>query len=244
MNRRLLLLNAVLAAGVVWAGVQLRREYLDSKAREAAMLNKPVRQLPAPRYTPRPVEQPVLPSGYLDVARNLLFDKSRNPDVPIEPPPPPPPKPPMPALPVFHGIMNIGADGPTAIMSVNATAPHQAIHAGETIGQFKLVELSSEMLALEWNGEIVRKRPEELSNRTLIAVQQEAAPQRTEAPAAAAAAPAQPQQSGPGEVTNFGFKTCSMNDGHAEGEVVDGFRKVVHTTGPFGKSCTYDPVGK
>ncbi len=239
MNRKLLFLNLLLLAAVVWAVVTLRRDWRMARAREAATLNRSIRPLPPPKFAPLPAEQPVMPSGYLDIAQKLLFDKSRNPEVPVEPPPPPPPKPPMPSLPVFHGLMNIGDSGVTAIMSVNATAPHKAIHPGETIGQFKLVDVNSEVVVLEWNGETIRKSTEELANRQAIAIQQDAAP-RTDAPPAQAAPPPA-AASGPGEATNFGFRVCSINDGHAEGDVVDGYRKVVHN-GPFGKSCTYDPV--
>jgi hypothetical protein len=240
MNRKLLLLNLLLIAAVAWAVVALRRDWRAARAREAGTLNQSIRPLPPPRFSPLPLEQPVLPTGYAAIAQKDLFDRSRNPDVPIEPPPPPPPKPPMPALPVFHGLMNIGPDGPTAIMSINATAPHKAVHPGEQIGQFKLVSVNSSEVVLEWNGETVRKTPEELANRQLVVAQQESAAARTEAPVQAAAPPP-PQATGPGEATNFGFRMCSVNDGHAEGDVVDGYRKVVHTS-PFGKSCTYDPV--
>jgi hypothetical protein len=239
MNRKLLLLNLLLIAAVVWAVYALRRDWRSSRQREEAKLNRPIRQLPPPRVSPLPLEQPVLPSGYAAIAQKDLFDRSRNPDVPIEPPPPPPPKPPMPALPVFHGLMNIGADGPTAILSINTTAPHKAVHPGEPIGQFKLLSVNSSEVVLEWNGETIRKTPEELANRQPVTVQQDSGP-RTEAPAQAAAPPP-PQATGPGETTNFGFRMCSLSDGHAEGDVVDGYRKVVHN-GPFGKSCTYDPV--
>jgi hypothetical protein len=62
---------------------------------------------------------------------------------------------------------------------------------------------------------------------------------RPAAPPAAAAPPPQPVKPGPGAETAFGNRICNMADGVAEGAVVDGYRKVVHTT-PFGKSCTYD----
>jgi len=239
MNRKLLLLNLILVASVAWAVVTLRTDWRAAKQRESATLNQTVKPVVVPKLTPAPLEPPVRVSGYLDIAQKLLLHPSRNPDVPIEPPPPPPPKPPMPALPVFHGLMNLG-EGPTAILSVNATAPHQAIHPGEPIGQFKLVDVNSNAVVLEWNGEVIRKTPEELANRQAIAAPQETAARTDNAPPQPAAPPP-PQASGPGETTNFGFRTCSMNDGHNEGDVVEGYRKVVHN-GPFGKSCTYDPA--
>jgi hypothetical protein len=242
LNRRLLALNAVLAAGIVYAGVELRHEWRAARAREMAKLNRPLPRTKAPAYSPLPTDPPVMASGYANIAEKMLFDKSRNPTVVIEVPPPPP-KPPMPALPVYHGMMNIGSEGPMAILSVNANSAHQAVRPGERIGQFKLVDVNSEEMTLEWEGEVIRKRVDELSNRLTAAAAQASVPARTEAAPAAPPPPAPAAKSGPGETTQFGFKTCSVNDGQAEGAVVDGYKKVMHAT-PFGQSCTWEPVGR
>ncbi len=82
----------------------------------------------------------------------------------VEVPPPPPPKP-MPPLPVYHGMMNIG-DGPAAILSVNATSPQMEIHPGETIGPFKLVDVNTQEIALEWDGKVIRKTVDEILDRS------------------------------------------------------------------------------
>src|SRR5437763_1240211 len=58
-------------------------------------------------------------------------------------------------------------------------------------------------------------------------------------PAPAAAPPAPTGPAGPGEQTAYGIRVCNMNDGMAEGAVVDGYRKVVYTS-PFGKSCGWE----
>ena len=84
MNRKLLILNVVLVAVAVYAGVQWRKEWRAAKAREAASLNRPLKPLPPPPFTPLPVEPPVMPTKYLDVAQNMLFDPSRNSTVVIE----------------------------------------------------------------------------------------------------------------------------------------------------------------
>ncbi len=55
MNRRLVLLNAVLAVVVVYGGVQLRSEYKAAKAREAAL--RRARITPAPAAALRPAAQ-------------------------------------------------------------------------------------------------------------------------------------------------------------------------------------------
>ena len=238
MNRKLWVLNVVLAAVAVFAGFQLRKEWQAARAREAATLRPPAKLLAAPRYTPLPADAPVVAAGYADVAQKDLFDKSRNPTVVVDVPPPPPPKP-VPALPVYHGIMNLGG-GLMAMLSVNKDAPQQAIRPGEVIGQFKLVDVNSEEMTLEWEGQTIRKRVDELTAAPSPVEAAAAAP--VEAPTGATPAPAA-VKSGPGEITQFGFKICAVNDGNAEGSVMEGYKKVMHAT-PFGQSCTWEPVGK
>jgi hypothetical protein len=240
VSRKLLILNLALAAVVVYAGVQFRRQWVAAKAREAARLPVKVPVLPPPAFTPLPTQPPVLPSGYADIAKKMLFDRSRDSTVVIETPPPPPPKP-MPPLPVYHGMMNIGADGPTAILSANNASPHQAVHPGEIIGPFKLVEVDPEGLTLEWEGKQIRKKIDELNARAAGPGAVEAAQDSRTAPAAVATAPPPAAKSGPGEDTGRGFRICAINDGVAEGGVADGYRKVVYST-PFGQSCRYEPV--
>lgn len=241
MNRKLLLLDVVLVAVVVYVGFQFRNEARAAKAREAATLNRQSKSPSPPQYTPLPPEPPVMPSGYVNIADKMLFDRSRNSIVVVEVPPPPPPKP-MPALPVYHGMMSLGSSGPTAFFSAGADGQHQAIHIGESIGQFKLLSVNSDEIALEWDGQVIRKNVAELSGHSIGAVAQAGQDVRTEAPAAPAAAPP-PVKSGPGEATAFGFKTCAVNDGNAEGTVMEGYKKVLHAN-PFGTNCTWEPVGK
>jgi hypothetical protein len=239
VKRKLWLLNFVLAGLAVFAGVQIRKEWLAAKQREAATFKAAIKTPPRPIWNPLEAPPPVMASGYAKIAQNTLFHKSRNPDVVIEVVPPPPP-PPMPPLPVFHGLMNLGA-GPMAILSVSKDAQHQAIRPGEPIGPFKLVEANPDQLTFEWNGQTVRKSVEELSRVPDAAPQQAAAPDsRT---AAAPAAPPPPQLKGPGEMTEAGFRMCTMSDGLDAGTVKEGFKKVVFQT-PFGPGCRWDPVGK
>jgi hypothetical protein len=235
LNRRLWVLNVVLAAVAVYAGVQLRKEWRAAKARDAAVLKTSPKPTAAPPYDRLPGETPVTAAHYADVAQKDLFDPSRNPTVIVEPPAPPPPKP-MPPLPVYHGLLNLGT-GPMAVLSTAKDAPHQAVHIGENIGQFKLLDVNSEEMALEWDGKTIYKRVDEL---TAPAAPVEPAPVAQAAPAAPSTPPP-PQKSGPGEMTQFGFKTCAVNDGNAEGAVVEGYKKVMHST-PFGQSCTWDPA--
>ena len=240
MNRKLLILDVVLAAVAVYAGFQFRSQWIAAKAREAAVLNQKAAALPAPQFTPLPATPAVLSTGYAEIAQKLLFDRSRNSTVVVEVPPPPPPKP-MPPLPVYHGMMNIG-DGPAAILSVNATAPQMEIHPGETIGPFKLVDVTSQEIALEWDGKIIRKTVDEILDRTTRQVVAEAG-------APAPAAPPPPVQPvvksalGPGEDTGRGYKVCQPNDNTPDDSVVDGYKKVSLRT-PFGNACRWDPVGR
>jgi hypothetical protein len=233
-------MNLVLVASVAYAGWQLRQAWLAAKAREAAELSRRIKPVPPPPFTPLPAAAEVTPTGYANIAQQMLFDRSRNPNVVIEvPQPPPPPPKPMPALPIYHGQMNIG-DGPIAILSVTATTPHQAIHPGEEIGQFKLVDVNTDEIAFEWDGKTVRKKVDELIDRR---VQQDVVVAARTEQLAAPEVPVAKAPLGPGEDTGRGPRICQPNDSMPAGAVVDGYRKVIAPT-PFGESCRWDPVGR
>ena len=240
MNRKLLILDVVLAAVAVYAGFQFRSQWIAAKAREAAVLNQKAAALPAPQFTPLPATPAVLSTGYAEIAQKLLFDRSRNSTVVVEVAPPPPPKP-VPPLPVYHGMMNIG-DGPAAILSINAGSPQMEIHPGEMIGPFKLVEINTQEIALEWDGKIIRKTVDEILDRT---TRQVVADANTPGPAAPPPPVVQVVKAplGPGEDTGRGYKVCIPNDSTPDETVVDGYRKVSLPT-PFGNACRWDPVGR
>jgi hypothetical protein len=184
----------------------------------------------------------LLPTTYVKVATADLFDPSRNPDVPVEPPPAPPPPPPMPPLPVCHGVMDVG-EGPLAVLSVNKNAPHQALSPGDRIGQFKLLSVNTEEIALEWNGQVIHKSVDELSDHSGPPSGGGGDPVALHAPPPPAAATEQPSAKGPGTDTQMGIKTCQPNDSTPEGTVVDGYRKTSRAT-PFGSACYWEPVGR
>jgi hypothetical protein len=240
LNRKLLMLDVVLAAVAIYAGFQFHSQWLAAKAREAAVLNRKLAPLPPPQFTPLATAPPVLSAGYADIAQKLLFDRSRNSTVVVEVPPPPPPKP-MPPLPVYHGMMNIG-DGPAAILSVNATSPEMEIHPGEEIGQFKLVDVNAQEIALEWDGKVIHKTVDEILDR---ATREVAADSNTQAQAAPPPPmlPVIKTPLGPGEDTGRGYKICIPNDSTPYDSVVDGYRKISIKT-PFGDVCRWDPVGR
>ncbi len=235
MRSKLIILNLALAVAVVYAGFRIRAQWSQARQEEKAVLNKKAQ---APAQQPLgalPATQPVLPSGYLDVAQKMLFDKSRNSTVVIETPPPPPPKP-EPPLPAYHGQMNLG-DGQMVILS-EGSGPHKPIRPGEMIGEYKLVGATRTELAFEWDGKVIRKRVEDLMNRGGTQNQAEA---QAPAPAAPAQKAAPTKMIGPGLDTGAGFKACNPNDAYPDGAVVDGYRRV-NESGPFGITCRWLPT--
>jgi hypothetical protein len=166
VNRKTLLLNALLAGLMIWAGVQWRSQYLAAQARERKMRTaKATQKTPSP-LPALPAQPPVQAAGYNNVAQKLLLHPSRNPDEPVEEAPPPPPPPPMPPLPKYHGSMNL--DGvATAILSVGQDR-FREIKPGESIGQFKLVDVNTRDITFEWNNQQVRKTLDELLDRKIV----------------------------------------------------------------------------
>jgi hypothetical protein len=145
----------------------------------------------------------------------------------------------MPAIPRFHGEMNL--DGVMAVLSETPNSPQRFIKPGETIGEFKLLDVNTQELVFEWNGQTIHKGLNELTDRGAASDSQGSpAPTRAAPPPPA---PAVKTPTGPGEATPQGYKTCSPNDSTPDGAVVDGFRKVSMAT-PFGPACRWDPIGK
>jgi hypothetical protein len=241
VNRKLVVLNAVLLLVVVFGGVQLHNQYQAAKARQAALRAVRVPPVPAVPFPALPNDPPVLPSGYKDVAMKDLFHPSRNPDVEVPPPPAPPPPPPMPELPRFHGQANFG-DGPFALLVEKAGMEEKAIKPGETIGQFKLVDVNTGEITFAWtfNGELVRRSLSSLMDHTAAAPVAGSDAPRSQPPAEPQAPPIK-SAIGPGELTSLGTRTCDPNDSTPAGAVVNGFRKTVGRT-PFGAFCVWDPV--
>jgi hypothetical protein len=241
LKRRIVILNVVLAAVAVFAGIQLRNEWLAARAREAATLpGPPVKPAPVPPYTALPGAEPVLAAGYSMIPQKFLFDPSRNSTVVevVVVTPPPPPKP-MPALPRFHGEMNL--DGIMAVLSEAPNSPQRFVKPGETIGEFKLLDVNTQELVFEWDGQTIHKGLNELTDRG--GASSDVPGSSAAARAAPPAAPVVKTPTGPGQATPQGYKTCNPNDSTPDGTVVDGFRKVSMPT-PFGAACRWDPVGK
>lgn len=237
MKRRVLLLNLALLALLGYTGWRLRQGWLAARAREAAELNRKVKPGAPPVFTPLPAVPSVVPGTYAPIAQQMLFDKSRNPNVAVELPPPPPPKP-MPPLPVYYGQFNLG-DGPTVVLGPAGNGAQQSVHPGDKIGEFKLVRVTTEEIVFDWDGQTVQRKLETLVARN---APPPAAPQnqgRTEQQPAAPPPVLTPK--GPGDDVGMGYKACDPNDSNPAGTVSDGYRKVL-TPSPFGNSCRWEPV--
>jgi hypothetical protein len=232
VKRKLLLANLALLGLTVAGVVHLRREWVEGRAREQEVLRKRLRPVTPPPVAPLPAIDPVKAAAYTDIAQKMLFSKDRNPVVVIEPPPPPKVVP-MPPLPLFHGVVDLG-DGPMAIMSEGPKGPHRDYQAGDKVGAFTLVAVNNDELVLEWQGQTITKKVDELMDHTAPA---------PSSPVAAAAAPAAPPKplvatapAAPGGDLTPGLKACQPGDTSPEGTVTDGMRKVIKAT-PFGSRC-------
>jgi len=168
LNRKLLILDVVLGAGVIYGGFQLHSEWAAARARQAGMPGPVPKAGKVPAVAPLAQQPAVLPSGYKEIAVNTLFDPSRNPNIPIDPPPPPPPPREPPPLPSYHGMMDFGdPQGPIALITQHDLPGHQEVHAGETIGEFKLVAFDRQEMTLDWQGRVIHKRLNEGGSETV-----------------------------------------------------------------------------
>ena len=190
MNRRLVFLNlALLALGgtLVWT---LRANWIQAKARERAVLQRKVAAKAVLAPPPLPTVKAVAPAEYIDVAGKMLFSKDRNATVVVEPPKPPP-EPVMPALPNYYGQMAIGE--PVILLSMSANGAQRSYHAGDQVGDFKLVSFDENRVDFEWKGKNVERKVEELRPKeTTAATGTQAGGQgaKAAAPSARASAPA------------------------------------------------------
>jgi len=244
LNRKLVILDLTLAAGAIYGGFGFHSQWVAAKARQAEIVRNRTKPAPPPVVTPLPQEPAVLPSGYKEIAFKTLFDPSRNPDVPVDPPPPPPKPKDPPPLPDFHGMMDFG-DGPFAVLSAAGEVGQQEVHIGGMIGPFKLLAFSRQEITLEWDGREIHKRVDEHAHRAGGAAQGGgtgtgiipgvAPPPITEG---------RKTEMGPGQDMTDSIKACQAGDSTAPGTVKDGYRKDVRVT-PLGTSqCIWTAVGK
>ena len=247
MNRRLLALNLLLVAALIYASFQFHAWRAATRSREAATLSRKVTPLAPPTLAPLPAPPAVTAAAYVTVAQNDLFDQSRNPNVPIELPPPPPPLKDPPPLPYFHGMMNPG-DGPIAIMSKTGSGAQEEVRVGGMIGEFKLLDFNLKEITLEWDGRVIHKRADDMEKQeggagpatafmgnNGLGIMPGIAPPPQPAP--------QLSEKGPGEDNGHINRPCQANDSSPVGVTVDGYQKVVRRT-PFSTDCHWEPVGK
>ena len=236
MKRRLWLINLLLLAGIASGSWFWWNRGIDAQRRRAAVLNTAAKQSGQAPVEAASTFQPVQPSDYLEVAQKLLFSKDRNPNVELDPPPPPKP---MPALPKAHGVFTL-ADPPSVILSEKAGSPQRGYRPGEQIGAFRVVEVTSQDVEFEWEGKRVRRKLEELTDKT---APPPAAPAAAPAPAAAAPAQTTTVISGAAKPPERSDqpKPCELSDTTPEGTVVNGMKKGYSNT-PFGRICRWDPV--
>ncbi len=236
MKKKLLLLNLVLLALVAVLGERVRQRWLEARKREAAVLGRPVKQLPPPPYSALPPVKPVAAAEYVEVAQQMLFSADRNPTVIVEVAPPPP----MPKLPVYYGLINLG-NGPFAIMSAKPGEEHKEVRFGESIGEFKLVSIGRGQIVLEWRGEKVTRKIEELIERAPTEASAPPPPAPAPQPKPVANLVAPEKKTGPGIDVGAGHRACQPGDTSPAGTIMDGYRKVERDS-PFGKMCQWELV--
>jgi len=236
---RLLDLALLVVAGLL--GWQVRREWIESHARDLVLLHGGLPPAKVPGLSPLDKVDPLSAAAYLEVATKNLFSQDRNPSPIIDPPPPAPEKP-VPPFPVAHGVMLWDGAPPTIVLSEKSNGPQKGYHPGETIGQWKLVSLDSSFVDFEWDGKEFKKRIDELIDRTPIVEASQSAASKVAPAAAPVVKPLSSSsgRAGPGAIeTGPGQKSCNSDDTSPDGTMVDGMRKIVTAT-PFGSSCRWE----
>jgi len=257
----MILLNLLLVAAIgasLWEG---RIRWNEAQAQRRSVLEAKLPRAVAPPTAPatRPEAPPA--AKYVEVATNDLFSKDRNPTVVIEAPKLEKARD-MPALPVIYGVLGLPS-GVKALMAERAGANSKSVHAGDSIGEFKIAELDSQSVTFLWEDKEIHKQIEDLMDKSGRSAGPASGPQ----PNAAAAPmntmqPGMPQMQQPqqqnnpppppnlsgsasigGEIGAPGHseRACRQGDNSPPGTVVDGYKKVLVST-PFGTNCRWTPA--
>lgn len=232
MRYTLRILEAALILILTCESVAFRILWRNMRAHQAAVLSEKVPVVPA---TPSPAvipPGPVAPTSYTEIVSRDLFDPSRTPDLVMELPPQPPP-PVMPPLPRCFGVLNFG-DGAAAIVAETDHSAHQLLHTGATIGQFKLIDVDTDAIVLEWNGRRIHQSLAEVDSAS-----PQQLPTHTDSSGLTPPLPFV-VRAGTEEDKQRRFTHCSMSDGLAEGTELEGYRKKVLIT-PLGPVCRWLP---
>jgi len=239
---KLRLLDLALLVLLAILGWQLRREWLQTHAREQALRDSSTPAAGVPGLAPLRKVEPVTSAAYADIATKNLFSADRNPEVIVDPPKPVPEKP-VPPFPVAHGVMLWEGVPPTVVLSEKPGGPQKGYHPGEKIGQWTVLSVDNRYVELQWEGKEFKKRIDELLDRTPLvaeAPQPQARPGQPQPPAPAPRPqPPSDVKAGPGMDVGSGFRACVAGDSSPDGTVVDGMKKIVVPT-PFGSSCHWE----
>jgi hypothetical protein len=232
-NSKLIAVNVGLAAALALIAWQGRMRWVEAQAERRANLNLPIRHIVAPRPVPEAKPEGVQAAKYADVATKNLFSKDRNPTVIVEPIKVEAPKP-MPPLPVVYGVLTLSS-GTKAIMAEKTGASSKTVHAGDAIGDFKILAMDSNKVTFEWDGKPLERNFDDLvdhSGATAAAAggAPAAPPPASAAPAAPPTAAALGADNGSAEAPT---KACIPNEKSPIGTVVDGYRKT-GAMSPFG----------
>ena len=240
MRRRLWLINLFLLALIAIAAVELREQWYKAREREREVLSRivPLKPGAPPALEPRPAN--LSPLSYIDVAQRILFSKDRNP-TPIPPPPPPAPAPPKePVPPVAYGVLMLG--DPMIMLSEKAGAPQKAYRNGDTIGEFKVISITSNFVEFDWKGQKRGYAIEDLRSKGPASPDSAPAAQPVaQAAASAAASTLATKTDGPGIDVGANIKSCVAGDTSPAGTVAGGYKKVDGVS-PFGRQCRWEKV--
>lgn len=242
-------LNVALVALLALLISQVRREWLNAKSRESALLGKVIKPASAPPLVPYVKPSPLMASNYASVAQMNLFAQDRNSNVILDPPPPVVVKP-VPPFPVARGVMLWEGVPPTVVLSDKAGGLQKGYHPGDMIGDWKVDSIDNQFVVFEWDGQKFRKRLDELLDKTALTSEGPTAAVAQASSAATNLTPASPtvhtlsssgRAEGPGMDIGSGIKGCVAGDTSPAGTVSGGMRKVVTST-PFGSACHWESV--
>ncbi len=178
LKLKLILLNLLLVialSAIVW---QARVRWDEAQATRRNNLSAKVTPNPAPPLIPAPKPDAAPAAKFADVATKNLFSKDRNPTVVIDPPKIEEQKK-MPSLPVVYGVLGLPS-GTKAIMAEKSGAASRSVHAGDTIGEFKIASLDSQNIVFDWDGKQISKKIEDLIDRSNAGGQEQLASCRAE----------------------------------------------------------------
>jgi hypothetical protein len=253
LRRNLLLLDLLLVALCGLAGWRFAVHRQERAAEQKAFLERRDPPVSAQAVLIAPPPPPAVASAYVEVAQKLLLSPDRNPTVVVEVVAPKV----MPALPRAYGLMDLG-NGARVFLAAAPGAPQHTYVKGDTIGEFKLLEISRTGLVFGWEDKQVSARFDELKDSSARAKAETAASASASTRRAAQQAtslqappgqPPEPQRIGsdggaqgqPGGDSGAVSRPCQPGDNAPAGTVNGGYRKVIVRT-PVGNGCTWEKV--